>query len=105
MMIATSSLEACANKLVDFALADGGTDNITVLVSDFALLDANEVQVLGATPSDEKVVIEFPASYTESDTNDSDTDSDEKKTATFELDTPSEDKKSTGDFPKDSIPH
>ena len=105
MMIATASLEACANKLVDFALADGGTDNITVLISDFALLDANEVQVLGATPSDEKVVIEFPASYTESDTNDSDTDSDEKKTATFELDTPSEDKKSTGDFPKDSIPH
>jgi protein phosphatase len=105
MMIATSSLEACANKLVDFALAEGGTDNITVLVSDFASLESNEVRVLGGTPFEEKVVIEFPNPYIDSDTNDSDTVSDEKKTATFDLDTPSEDKKATGDFPNGSIPH
>ncbi|MFN7450526.1 MAG: PP2C family protein-serine/threonine phosphatase [Pirellula sp.] len=105
MLIASSPLEDCANRLVEFALSDGGTDNITVLLSDFASTDSNEVRVLGGIPSGEKVVIEFPEPYTDSDTNDADTAADEKKTATFELDTPSEDEKSTGDFLNESVPH
>lgn len=104
IMIASSSLDVCARKLVDYALAGGGTDNITVLISDFESMDSKEVRVLAANPSMEKVAIAFPVPFSDTDTNDEDAALAEKKTATFDSDAPNEDEKATGDFSNEFFP-
>ncbi|MCU0720170.1 MAG: protein phosphatase 2C domain-containing protein [Pirellula sp.] len=103
IMSANPSLEACATSLLNFAMAEGGSDNITILLSDFNMEPYDYLRVLGAVPSEEKIAIEFPVPYVDSDTDESEKVYDEKMTATFDFDTPNQDERTTGDFSNESI--